>query len=269
MITDDEVVRLFASANPVPHLDAVDAPDSVGATTPMSEGRSDMSMIKTRETEETTTERPKVVAALAAGVALAILFLFPGGDEQEVAAPPPNPEVLALQTSEDFMSALTRGDAVSALAMLTEEAQQTPGNREAVEFFAALPGTKTLSDCTVSPGPIGFSVQCATHYNGPLMQAIGENSTGSFNVSEGRLTTMFVPGDRQATAEAFVEYASQVEPEAFDRACDLASYDLGSVRTMGAGFAFAGPCGELWAQVSDDAAAWVEAGRPPLDDDGS
>ena len=269
MITDDDVLRLFASANPVPRLDAGDGPDSVETTTLMSERRGDMSTIKTRDSEETTARRPMVVAALTAVVALAVLFLFPGGVEEEVAAPPPTPEALALQTAEGFMSALTRGDAVSALALLTDNAQQTPGNRQTVEFFAALPGTKTLSDCTVFPGPIGFSVQCATHYNGPLMQAVGENSTGSFNVSDGRLTTMFVPGDRAATAEAFVEYASQVEPEAFDRACKVASYDLGSVRTMGAGFAFAGPCGELWAQVADDAAAWVAADKPPLSDEGS
>lgn len=100
------------------------------------------------------------------------------------------------------------------------------------------------------------------------MQVIGESSQGRFTVRDGMLTTMFVPGSRDATAEAFVEYASRTEPEAFAQAGDRAAYEEGSVRTHRSGMVFAGPCGELWAQVADDAAAWVEAGRPRLTEDG-
>lgn len=219
------------------------------------------------EDHQTTKGRRRPLIAVALGVVLAGFIAIPilfgtGGSDDPVAET--SPEDAAVQTAEDFFAALARGEAEEALSLMEADVRELAANRHAVEFFASLPGTKTLSDCTTTGGPDVVGVRCTTNYNGPLMQAVAERSTGTFTVSEGQLTAMFIPGARDATASAFFEYASQTEPEAFDQACNPDSYETGSVRVQSSGFAFAGPCGELWAQVAEDAAAWVVAGRPPL-----
>lgn len=272
MITDDQVAELFSEANPVPTLDVLDAvgPVDDGTDTQTAEGSRAMTTVKTDKRDSAKrSRRPLIPAGLAVVLAavIAIPLLLPDGEQPELAAPA-TPEEEAIKTAEGFFAALTADDVNGAMALMTPEVQEAVGNRAAVEFFAALPGTKTLSDCTTREGNPGvFTVRCATNYNGPLMQSVGEQSEGTFTVEGGLLTTMFIPGSREATATAFFEYASETEPAAFDEACSPESYEVGSVRTQGTGFAFAGPCGELWARVAEDAAAWVEAGRPSLSQD--
>lgn len=272
MITDEQVVELFSEANPVPTLDVLDEvrPVDDGTDTQAAEGSRGMTTVKTDQREKSKrNRRPSIAAGLAVVLAavIAIPLLLPDGEQPELAAPA-TPEEEAIETAEDFFAALTAGDVDGAMALMTPEVKEAVGNRAAVEFFASLPGTKTLSNCTTREGnPGAFTVRCATNYNGPLMQSVGEQSKGTFTVESGLLTTMFNPGSREATATAFFEYASETEPAAFDQACSPESYKVGSVRTQGTGFALAGPCGELWAQVAEDAAAWVEAGRPSLSQD--
>lgn len=271
MITDEQVAELFSEANPVPTLDVLDEvrPVDDGTDTQTAGGSRAMTTVKTDQREKAKRSRwPSIAAGLAVVLAavIAIPLLLPDGEQPELAAPATPEE--AIETAEGFFAALTAGDADGAMALMTPEVQEAVGNRAAVEFFAALPGTKTLSDCTTREGNPGvFTVRCATNYSGPLMQSVGEQSKGTFTVKDGLLTTMFIPGSREATATAFFEYASETEPAAFDQACSPESYEVGSVRTQNTGFAFAGPCGELWAQVAEDAAVWVEAGRPSLPQD--
>lgn len=271
MITDDQVAELFAQANPVPRPDASGAHESVEVETTDAtyERNRGMTTVKTREQPTGQRKGPRMAAALAVALAavIAVPLFLTGGEQPEVAAPA-TPEDIAVQTVEELFAALTRGDVDAAMALMETEVQETPRNRHGVEFFAALPGTKTVSDCTTLGGPDLITVECMTNYNGPLMQAAGEQSFGIFIVRDGLLTTMFTPGSRDKAADAFFAYASQTEPEAYDQACNPDAYEAGSVRIQSFGFAFAGPCGELWAQVADDAAAWVGAGKPPLAEGG-
>ena len=269
MITDDQVVELFAEANPIPTLEALDA-DSVveeGAEESTSERSRTMVTVKSEQREEKKRRRPLLVGAL--GVALAAVValpLFLTGDQPDVATPA-SAEEEAIQTALDFFAAWTRGDVEGAMALMSPELAEPEYNRPAVEFFAALPGTKTLSECTATEGPTAVGVSCQTNFSGPLMQATApDRSTAMFTVEGGLLTT-FNPGARDAADEAFAGYASQTRPEEYEQACSPESYEVASVRTSEAGFAFAGPCGELWAQVAEDVAAWVEAGRPSLSQD--
>lgn len=270
MITDDQIAELFARANPAPTPDALNPAQAVeDGTTPPTLERGGMSAVPTRERKATKRMRRPVAAALPVILVAVISLPLLLGDNQRAEIPaPPIPEEVAVFTVQRFMAALTEGDADGALALIQTELHDSPGNREAVEFFAALPGPKTVTDCVSREGSGEVTVTCETNYNGPLMQAIGEDSEGRFSVRDGLLSTMFVPGSRDATAEAFVEYARGTDPEAFEQACSPASYEAGSVRTHSSGMVFAGPCGELWAGVADDAVAWVEAGRPPLPEEG-
>lgn len=266
MITDDQIAELFAQANPVPTLETSDRDLAVddGTRDETPEGSSGMTTVKTRDNETTRRRRPLVAAGLAAVLAavVAVPLLLTDGEQTEVAT---TPEEVAVQTAEDLFAALSDGDAAAASMLLEPEVLEAPGNRQALEFFAALPGTKTLSDCTTRSGSGGaVTVECTTNYNGPLMSAVGEDSIGTFTVKDGLLTTMFNPGQRDETASAFAEYASQTGPGIYERDCSAESYEPGSVRTQSSGFVFAGPCGSLWWEMADDAAAWVEAGKPPL-----
>ncbi len=269
MITDDQVAELFAKANPIPTLEALDVETVVddGAQDSTSGRSRGMDATKTEQSEHSKRRRPLLVGALALALALvvALPLILTGGDQPAAES---TGEELAIGTAEDLFAALTMGDVDGAMALMEAGVQEDPRTRPAVEFFAALPGTKTLSNCIVSEGAANaFSVSCATNYNGPLMQATGGESTGTFNVKDGLLITMFAPGARSAAGEAFAEYASQTQPDEYEQACDPESYEIGSVRDLEPGFAAAGPCGELWAEVAEDAAAWVEAGKPALSQD--
>ena len=270
MITDDQVVELFAEANPIPALEALDA-DSVvegGAEESTSERSRTMVTVKSEDPEQKSRRRPLLIGAL--GVALAAVVavpLFLSGDQSDVATPA-SAEEEAIETALDFFAALTAGDVDAAMALMAPELAEPEFNRPAVEFFVALPGTKTLSQCTTTEGPAAVAVSCQTNFSGPLMQATApDSSTATFTVEDGLLTT-FAPGSRDDAAEAFAQYASQTRPEEYQQACSAESYEVASVRTdQGSGIVFAGPCGELWAEVAEDAAAWVEAGRPSLSED--
>jgi hypothetical protein len=269
MITDDQVAELFANANPVPMLEALYAEMVVddGAQDSTSERSRGMVTAKTEQREGIKRRRPLLVGVLGAVLAAVIaLPLFLTSGEQPVTEP--TGEELAIRTAEALFAALTMDDVDGAMALMEAAIQEDPRTRTALEFFAALPGTKTLTDCAAAPGTANaFSVSCTTSYNGPLMRATGEDSTGVFNVEDGLLITMFTPGSRDTAAAAFAQYASQTRPEAYEQACSPESYEIGSIRTQSSGWAFAGPCGELWAEVAEDAAAWVEAGRPALSED--
>lgn len=275
MITDDQVVELFAEANPIPELEVLDA-NSVarsGAEVSTSERSTGMVKVKPEQLHHRRRRRPLLVGALAATLTavLALPLLMMGPEQTEVATPQVSAEQQALQTAETFFEALSTGDVDAAMALMTSEMRDLKFNKPAVEFLAALPGTKTLSDCTASEGPTTVGVSCTTNYNGPLMVATGETSVGLFTVKDGLLAA-FTPGSRDAAAAAFAEYARQTRPETYARACSPESYEVASVRiyrglAKEAVFAFAGPCGELWAQVAEAVATWVDAGKPPLTED--
>lgn len=265
MITDDQVAELFAEANPIPVLEALEADPVLydGSQESTPEGGSRMVTVDTGRPEETTKIGSRV--ALALGVVLAVVVAWPliltTGRYPNVATPA-SPEEEALQVADDLFAALTRGDVDGAMSMMAPEMKALEFNRPAVEFLAAQPGAKTLSDCTTGEGPTAVFVSCQTNFSGPLMMATGEMSTALFKVQDGFLTD-FRPGFGGAAAEAFALYASHTRPEAYELACSPESYGVASVRiqrTQHSRFALTGPCGELWAQVAEDAAAWVEEG---------
>jgi ketosteroid isomerase-like protein len=172
----------------------------------------------------------------------------------------------AVQTAEGFLSALSRGDTRAALELMHSDVQEAPTLEPLLEFVAALPGSKYISDCTTSDGPRGVTALCEIEFDGPLFQAMAQTTaTGSFLVRDGMIVQPPDLGRRPDVDNVFVEYASQVEPELFDEACSSDSYEPGEVRVDTDGYVFAGPCGELWARLTDDMASWLTQGKPPLD----
>lgn len=271
MITDDQVVDLFAEANPIPTMDALNAGSVVEEGTQEStpEGSRRMVIVESEQSEQRRKRgRPILIGALGVALAAAIALPLFLTDDQSDMVTSAGAEEEAVQVALDFFAALTTGDVEAAMALMAPELAEPEFNRPAIEFFAALPGTKTLSGCTTTEGPSAVGVSCQTNFSGPLMEVFGpKESTTTLSVQNGLLKT-FIPGSREEAAEAFAEYASRTLPEQYRQACSPESYEVASVRTeKDSGFAFAGPCGELWARVAEDAATWVEAGRPSIPQD--
>ena len=84
---------------------------------------------------------------------------------------------------------------------------------------------------------------------------------GAIGIGEDRLlTSRPIFGDRTGADQAFRQYATQFHPDEFSRMCAPDAYESGSVLVV-AGYVWTEACGELWAQLADDAAAWVVAGQ--------
>lgn len=151
------------------------------------------------------------------------------------------------------------------------EVFRNPKIRPGLQFLSALPGTKSLSDCRATERIKWIDVVCNITFSGPLFVATGvDTKLGVMTVGEdGLISSKPTLGRRLEADRAFVEYATAMEPEEFLRSCDPDAYQPGTVETskLSESLAWTGGCGELWAELSEDAAAWVYAGKPPLDSD--
>lgn len=176
---------------------------------------------------------------------------------------------LALASAAHFFDALNSGDLETAQAIMAPAISRDPKIARALQFFSGLPGTKSLSSCSTTARVLWTDVACDITLSGPLFVATGQDTArGVLRVDdEGLITSSPVIGRRLEADRAFVEYAKAIEPVAFQRSCDPEAYVPGSVEIskLAESLAWTGECAQLWAELSDDAAAWVYAGKPTLD----
>lgn len=270
-----EVIRRARKANPVPRsshlvLDQEEFRDLV------EEHRDGLA---TGWAAGTTVHRgPRWQAAL---VTFAFVLVAGGGallagstigtDSNGLAAAGTSEQQLALRSATRFFDALSSGDSDAAAALMEPEVFRDPKTRPGLQFLSVLPGTKSLSDCSATERIKWIDVVCNITFSGPLFVATGDDTKrGVLTVSEdGLISSKPALGRRLEAHRAFVEYATAIEPEAFLRSCDPDSYEPGAVERskLSESLAWSGECGELWSELSKDAAAWVYAGKPPLESD--
>lgn len=194
-----------------------------------------------------------------------------GADTNGTAAAGTSEEQMAIRSASRFFDALSSGDPEAAAALMEPDVFRNPKVRPGLQFLSALPGTKSLSDCRATKRINWIDVVCNITFSGPLFVATGvDTKRGVLTVGEdGLITSKPTLGRRLEADSAFVEYAIAIEPEAFLQSCDPDSYRPGTVETskLSESLAWTGECGELWSELSRDAAAWVYAGKPPLESD--
>lgn len=179
-------------------------------------------------------------------------------------------EQIALRSATRFFDALTSGDPEAAAALMEPDVFRNPNVRPGLRFLSALPGTKSLSDCYATERINWIEVVCNITFSDPLFVATGvDTKRGLLTVGEdGLITSKPNLGRRLEADRAFVEYATAIEPGAFLRSCDPNSYEPAvEISRRSESLAWTGECGELWSELSEDAAAWVYAGKPPLESD--
>lgn len=220
------------------------------------------------------------------GLAFGLSRLNPPDVDQPAVVVAPNPddrmvERTGVQAARELFAAIDSGDLEGVLARLEPSLLENPKYENAFEFLIALRASWRLDACNASrPAEDVIYVWCTLTIDGPLFRATGTDvGAGSISVdAEGRLRKRPNSLVRPPVDKTFVEYASQVDPEAFDTACSPSSYDPPGYRSppdaqwhplveVIAGHAWAGECGDLWARLAPDAAAWVEAGKPQLEGD--
>ncbi len=211
------------------------------------------------------------VFVLATGGGALLFGSTIGADSSELTAAGASEEQIALRSASRFFDALSSGDPEAAAALMEPEVFRNPKVRPGLEFLSALPGTKSLSDCRATERIKWIDVVCNITFSGPLFVATGvDTKLGVMTVGEdGLLSSKPALGWRLEADRAFVEYATAIEPEAFRQSCDPEGYRPGTVETprLSESFAWTGECGQLWAELSEDAADWVYAGEPPLESD--
>lgn len=91
MIPEDQVVELFAEANPIPAPEALDAGSVVeeGAQESTSERSRRMVIVESEQPEQRKRRRPLLVGAVGVALAavVALSLFLTGGDQPDVAAP--------------------------------------------------------------------------------------------------------------------------------------------------------------------------------------
>lgn len=208
---------------------------------------------------------------LVAGVGGLLAGSTIGADSTGEAAAGTPEEETALRAATRFFDALSSGDPEAAESLIEPDVFTDPKVRPILQFLSALPGTKSVSDCSATERIKWSDVVCNITLSGPLFVATGDDTKrGVLTVSgNGLISSPPALGRRSEADRAFVEYATATEPEAFRRSCDPDSYEPGTVERskLSESLAWTGECGDLWSELSEDAAAWVYAGKPPLGDE--
>lgn len=193
MTTEDQIVAMFAKANPVPSLDLLDPvePVDLGHLTDPSERSSAMTEVKTEAKEEVGGRKPRLVAVLAvtaiALVALAILLTRDGG----VASPE--------SVANAYMEARENLDAEAALTLFASDAEV---NEEEFDFsqmpalfawYRASNWNWTPGECTISSGEVETLARCSYVFENDWTRALGHAPvTGQIQivVSDGEITRL-------------------------------------------------------------------------------
>lgn len=194
MTTEDQVVALFAMANPVPSLDLLDPvePVDVGRIAQQHERSGAMTELKSEAKREAAGRKPWLVPVLAVTViavmALAIVLTRDGG----VASP----EAVA----NAYMEARENLDAEAAQALFAPDATVNDEGYDLSEmpalfdWYRALNWNWTRGECAeASSGERGILVQCSNEFESDWTRTL-EHAPISADiqilVSEGAITSL-------------------------------------------------------------------------------
>lgn len=223
MTTEDQVVALFAKANPVPSLDLLDPvePFDVSHLVNRVERSSAMTDIKTEELKTEPSRRPRLALVLAVAlVGLVALGILVTRD-----SPVASPESVA----NAYMEALANLDAEAASALFAPDGTaHYPGGYDLSQtpalfaWYRALNWESTRGECAeVSTGERGTLVDCSNVFENDWSRALGHAPIGGelqVLVSEGEIVTLVsgLDGDFGAIWDTFRIWIDQNHPVDYD-----------------------------------------------------
>ena len=228
MTNEDQIVALFAKANPVPSLDLLDPiePVNLGHLTDPSERSGAMTELKTKAADEEVGGRsPRLVpvltmVAIAIVVALGVLFTRDDG----VASP----ETLA----NAYMEARQNLDAEAAQALFATDATLSDEGFDLSEmpalfdWYRALNWNWTRGECAEpSSGEGGTLVQCSTEIENDWTRTLGHAPiTADVRIltSDGAITNLISTLDDEFSGVwgAFFTWIEENHPDDIDQMYD-------------------------------------------------
>lgn len=279
MSTTERIYALLVEANPVPEdewMGPVRSPVAphLRAVDPRRAPVQSQSIPQIVDRTPPPPPRRWLPAAVAAAVIAAAVIggavLFSGEEaDQPPAGEPtttvdqgasPDREASAVAAVEAFYAALVAGDIESMVDSTDADAAE----RSMWEFNIVLTsaGEQTVESCqSVGVQQNFVLVHCAVRWDGPVAQAVGiDRLTAPWWVyDDGTLQWQtLVGGDFTKVHRTYRSYMQLFEPAAWQAACDVAAYPAGMV--IDAGMALTAACAEATLSVSEEVAAWQEAG---------
>jgi hypothetical protein len=219
---EDQVVDLFARANPVPSLDLLDPvePLDLHQLAHRSERSAEMTELKTPPKESSTGRRrrliPVLTVTLAALVALAALVTA----DRRVASP----EAVA----NAYMEARANLDVEATQALFASEATFDDSGYDLSEmpalyaWYRASNWTSTLGVCTEAPtGEGGTLVRCTNEFENDWSRALGDAPIAAdiqILVSDGEIVSLTSEFDDEFVGlwDAFFTFVDNNHPDDVD-----------------------------------------------------
>jgi hypothetical protein len=256
MTIEDQVVALFAKANPVPSLDLLDPiePLDIDYLTDRSERSRDMSEVKTiepREEARRTRWAPVLVAALVAVAAVAVL-LSRGVFDTQPATP--------IEVVDAYYEAVNERDFETVAGLFPPGTERSfieeQVNLEDWELGAALGWHYVPQDCQeVSQGDGGVQVECAYTATTDLTRVLGlEPQTGQVTLLiedghiQGLTETTVSEGDTFEVLQTFHDWVAENHPDDVDTMISSSLMVQDTPESMA-----------LWEQYVDEFVAEMEA----------
>ncbi len=258
-MTIDQVRAIARRANPAPDPDALELIDPLPHFD--REGSGIMSTTQIEEIESPTPSGPNRVW-LAAAVAVAVLAfgaiaIYMNGYQSDPFAG----ETPAVAQTMRWVAALDDGNPEAAVDLMgTDENWDRDDMASTVAFLALSAGGYAVEDCVETPGDGHILVTCGSLViDDPIMEATDLTSLPfAIEYTDG-LVLIADLGDRTIALRAFSSYARDFETERFDQVCNSLILQGPSWMT---GHVLTADCALLYADLADDVAAWVSAGRP-------
>lgn len=171
----------------------------------------------------------------------------------------------------EYIAAEAAADVDAVLGML--QPSLADKERQRYGFFAAWPMHR-VGDCEVSQASSFLSaVECQAELTDPVWRHIGATDiVVTYNTWSDGMTFDFggdytgngvvaTPNTYSDTVTAYADYLMTHSPNEYATACDPAAFDVNET-VQEYGLTLVPACGALVASVGDEAAAWLEAGRP-------
>lgn len=198
MTTEDQVVALFAKANPVPSLDLLDPiePVDLGHLEDRSERSREVTELKTIEPIGERSRRPRWLVPALAAAAIALVAI-PTLENTQIFGEARTP---AEEVATAFMEALDSYDGQAALELFTPDGTHLDEDPivivgysnfdRAVGFDRTSQGCSELTPVSFPDGSIAMAVECEFILQTDVGRALGlEPTAGTFRiyVEEGRI----------------------------------------------------------------------------------
>lgn len=189
-------------------------------------------------------------------------------------------EQAAVDVAERYFAAFAGGDAETVLALSDPSSLSPSAAAEAgvVAWWsiASRPGadadgwpTGACRITTSGASAPGMRVDCPVAVRDPVAITldVDQLAWGVYVTDDGlvdRLSEALDGFKNYAPVwSAYADYLRAARPDDYAATCDPAAYDSGSINYTN-GIAITEACAELLADVSEDVAAWIDAGRPEL-----